>query len=174
MRWRKLLRSCLLILVLPGPFPYFLVGSASSALGIEMAPRGVWGPLPEVLYVLAVGSLFAPTAGCLLMIALGQRFAAVPVAMVASGVALGLYVDAHHEDWYFLFGRDGHWFVANVLGLVAWGFAVAMAALTLNGRQAERSRGDRSACGYDLTGNVSGVCPECGKERQAHGSRADP
>jgi hypothetical protein len=25
-----------------------------------------------------------------------------------------------------------------------------------------RQRGQCPACGYDLTGNVSGVCPECG------------
>ena len=26
------------------------------------------------------------------------------------------------------------------------------------------ARGHCPACGYDLTGNVSGVCPECGKD----------
>jgi hypothetical protein len=35
-------------------------------------------------------------------------------------------------------------------------------------RQVARTDGGIcSACGYDLTGNVSGVCPECGKEMLA-------
>ncbi len=29
-------------------------------------------------------------------------------------------------------------------------------------RRRRRKRGECVACGYDLTGNVSGVCPECG------------
>jgi hypothetical protein len=28
-------------------------------------------------------------------------------------------------------------------------------------------------CGYDLTGNVSGVCPECGVRRTGHEQRAN-
>ena len=28
-----------------------------------------------------------------------------------------------------------------------------------------RAKGQCRACGYDLFGNVSGVCPECGGER---------
>jgi hypothetical protein len=29
-------------------------------------------------------------------------------------------------------------------------------------REERRARGQCPQCGYDLTGNVSGVCPECG------------
>ena len=31
-------------------------------------------------------------------------------------------------------------------------------------RRRRRKRGECVACGYNLTGNVSGVCPECGAE----------
>ena len=34
----------------------------------------------------------------------------------------------------------------------------------LRRRDALRAAGRCPTCGYDLTGNVSGVCPECGKE----------
>jgi hypothetical protein len=32
-------------------------------------------------------------------------------------------------------------------------------------RRHRRTAGKCARCGYDLTGNVSGVCPECGKVR---------
>ena len=59
--------------------------------------------------------------------------------------------------------------------LIAVGFAaawVAWFALERPGiqaieknteRQGRREKGLCEQCGYDLTGNVSGVCPECGK-----------
>ena len=34
-------------------------------------------------------------------------------------------------------------------------------------RRRRRSKGECVRCGYDLTGNTSGVCPECGVEVQA-------
>jgi hypothetical protein len=37
-------------------------------------------------------------------------------------------------------------------------------------RWRRRKRGECVACGYDLTGNVSGICPECGAEIQAPAS----
>lgn len=41
--------------------------------------------------------------------------------------------------------------------------ALPVARLTLRHRRSRRiSQGLCPACGYDLTGNVSGVCPECG------------
>jgi hypothetical protein len=70
------------------------------------------------------------------------------------------------------FGYDG-----NVVGIVGNGVAVfvphwlfcliffSMPSLwVLRWRWARRpARGTCASCGYNLTGNVSGVCPECGK-----------
>jgi hypothetical protein len=46
------------------------------------------------------------------------------------------------------------------------GFAGTIAARALEGRQSRKTRRRRQGlcteCGYDLTGNVSGKCPECG------------
>ena len=33
-------------------------------------------------------------------------------------------------------------------------------------RRERRAKGQCARCGYDLTGNVSGVCPECGTNRR--------
>ena len=51
-----------------------------------------------------------------------------------------------------------------------WSLAAAFALLPaarLLGRLARRRRpGHCPRCGYDLTGNVSGVCPECGRPQR--------
>ena len=52
---------------------------------------------------------------------------------------------------------------APLWSVAAAGGAVACAAAFLARRPRRRDRAGRCpACGYDLTGNVSGVCPECG------------
>lgn len=46
-----------------------------------------------------------------------------------------------------------------------WAFAVPLAAIAVAGRMAPQAAprpGHCPACGYDLTGNESGACPECG------------
>jgi hypothetical protein len=49
--------------------------------------------------------------------------------------------------------------------LVFWPFAVIMLALPfVRTRRSAQSRAICGSCGYDLTGNKSGVCPECGRE----------
>ena len=54
---------------------------------------------------------------------------------------------------------------------VAAAFCFAVAALARfqlhrQGVQTDRRDAGRcTRCGYDLTGNVSGVCPECGRSR---------
>ena len=65
--------------------------------------------------------------------------------------------------------RDGTWY--TVVSIPCWALA-APAALLPAGRLASstrrrfrRRRCACASCGYDLTGNVSGVCPECGVAR---------
>jgi hypothetical protein len=43
-----------------------------------------------------------------------------------------------------------------------------MLAVALNRRSRRRAKGLCLACGYDLTGNTSGVCPECGPPANQH------
>jgi hypothetical protein len=42
----------------------------------------------------------------------------------------------------------------------------ALAALRASTRRRRRKSGRCPACGYDLTANVSGLCPECGQVRR--------
>ena len=55
------------------------------------------------------------------------------------------------------------------LAALAAGFAVAGVKFALAAKAAlpaeRRKRGLCASCGYDLTANVSGVCPECGRAR---------
>lgn len=50
------------------------------------------------------------------------------------------------------------WFVCLLLSVYPAGSLVRGPLL----RRRRRSKGRCTGCGYDLTGNVSGVCPECG------------
>ncbi len=57
------------------------------------------------------------------------------------------------------------WFFPQIVVLPLWPFALASLFLTImvvrQGRRRFRA-GCWLTCGYDLTGNVSGRCPECG------------
>ncbi|MDB5304822.1 MAG: hypothetical protein JWM97_2371 [Phycisphaerales bacterium] len=52
-------------------------------------------------------------------------------------------------------------FALFVLAAV-WGIARDMKSLAEGRRTWRKEYGLCPACGYDLTGNVSGTCPECG------------
>jgi hypothetical protein len=52
-------------------------------------------------------------------------------------------------------------FIAVFLGLFIWTTWAWV-------RKPRRPRGHCRSCGYDLTGNVSGVCPECGSATAEH------
>ena len=51
-----------------------------------------------------------------------------------------------------------YWVIALLFSQPSMGAYLAR----LRRRRRRRTRGACRACGYDLTGNVSGVCPECG------------
>ena len=54
-----------------------------------------------------------------------------------------------------------YWLLLGAASVVA---AVPAAAAVSTGRRVRRARlGRCRACDYDLTGNLSGVCPECGR-----------
>ena len=63
-----------------------------------------------------------------------------------------------------------HWFVVVVTAVLPSARAAGRLGATVRRRMARRrlSRiGLCPSCGYDLTANVSGVCPECGKATAA-------
>jgi predicted RNA-binding Zn-ribbon protein involved in translation (DUF1610 family) len=66
--------------------------------------------------------------------------------------------NAYSNTWYAVFCP--RWFIVGLLGAYPV-FAFVRASLRRWRHRRDR-RGLCSKCEYDLTGNVSGVCPECG------------
>jgi hypothetical protein len=79
--------------------------------------------------------------------------------------------------WPFQFPNDGHWFAGfgrlhesptktesiTMIAIPDWVFCMsALAVFILALYRLRRRRGHCLTCGYNLTGNISGVCPECG------------
>lgn len=76
------------------------------------------------------------------------------------------------RSWGFHVGGDRFqiWFVEIALFTVAFLLAVYPSLAFIRGpvrRYRRRRRGLCARCGYNLTGNVSGVCPECGAKAQS-------
>ena len=82
---------------------------------------------------------------------------------------------AMNGRWMAVVGNRGFAGGLSVVGAVLWFTGVAgaivttalwMAYLPRNAKRYRESRrrpeGDCQCCGYDLTGNESGICPECG------------
>lgn len=71
----------------------------------------------------------------------------------------------------------GHWlFVAVPLWaimIVGW-IPFAFYVIRSMGRHSRRTVHPTCHCGYDLTGNVSGTCPECGSTGQRAASELAP
>jgi hypothetical protein len=72
----------------------------------------------------------------------------------------------HHADGSL---QLGIWWSANAIPLWAIAALTAIAPLLwlrrwIRGRRLRRHPNLCTACGYDLTGNVSGRCPECGTD----------
>ena len=79
--------------------------------------------------------------------ATGMIFTIAGYASLAVGRLLGL------PGWFYIF---------PVVISAAAGIVAARGSWALSVRRHRRSLGRCPDCGYDLTGNTSGVCPECG------------
>lgn len=72
-------------------------------------------------------------------------------------------------------------FPAPIIGLVLLliGVAILLSALShslafaIGGRRRRQPPGCCIACGYNLTGNLSGVCPECGTPARREGEAGE-
>jgi hypothetical protein len=73
--------------------------------------------------------------------------------------ALGFEMNRAQSRWA---GPDDPGYVRVPLWALAAVTSVLPAARLVARRRRARRRGTCRSCGYDLTGNVSGVCPECG------------
>jgi len=81
---------------------------------------------------------------------------------LASHRFMGVKYVAHANSWGYrmVHFRISLWVLATLLAAYP---AVALARGPLR-RHRRRRKGLCLKCGYNLTGNVSGVCPECGHE----------
>ena len=81
---------------------------------------------------------------------------ALPAALLVAVEMVRRDATGFHWNWSFLGQKAGLLAVAAV-------FAAAAVWLQSDDRRKRRKeRGQCHHCGYSLTGNVSGVCPECG------------
>lgn len=72
------------------------------------------------------------------------------------------------SDWYFMRPMIGGFLGTSVVLMVFVGPVIGVLVAALLIRKIDRDQayppGTCRSCGYDLTGNVSGRCPECGQE----------
>jgi len=76
------------------------------------------------------------------------------------------YLSARDRELGLVALFDFHWVAANSaigggIGLLVWA-SCSVVVWTIRRRDPRRRAGHCRSCGYDLTGNESGVCPECG------------
>jgi len=89
-------------------------------------------------------------------------FLAFQCGLLAMLVVGQLWVDGH----------VGWWAVPTLLALGIGLFKMTIVVDRSNTQSRRRKSGKCVSCGYDLTGNVSGVCPECGTAVEPHTDRA--
>ena len=119
-------------------------------------PSGAWVAVQRVRRVVVAAAGVAWAAGLVLACFAGPYRRAIAQACLGAAVAGTLaWVLAPSFRWERWFANIGLWTGASTIAL----------SLLLLALPARRRRTDLShchACRYDLTGNESGVCPECG------------
>jgi hypothetical protein len=108
----------------------------------------------------------APLVWWLLLIAwpfVGRRIKPALMAQLIFGVGFVWLASSYLEPYYFMPGNRplGWWFswalVAPIIGAIAWINASLISCILK-----PRDPNVCPHCTYNLTGNISGVCPECG------------
>lgn len=118
-----------------------VVGAALTAIGLALELTGGWGPSGPVCELVTIGRCLCAEH----IVFLFTTFPGLEAAAAQAGV----------PDWV--------WFA---LPWLDWALAVLlvsmMYSLVTPCKHRRHRPGSCAACGYDLTGNVSGRCPECG------------
>jgi hypothetical protein len=86
---------------------------------------------------------------------------AIVSLLIGAFVAARLIATGFGSGW--LFGRKFPWQIGGLAAVISLPLAIFVVSLisTLRARRSLPSQ--CSFCGYDLTGNRSGICPECGQ-----------
>ena len=137
----------------------FGVGFVEDNLLLHAIGTLFWGILPLLAAFAAYGiltSVLAPqnAPGSRAVLRKGWRFNLAVTTML--GLLMGTAIGS-------LFIHHGLRFDPYLLLAVGCGSLVSSIAYTLLMRSGEPGHTRYCRCGYDLTGNISGVCPECGE-----------
>ncbi len=117
-------------------------------------------------------TLFVVGMACVLLLAtwfFAKRFRKIAIFLAFPLIGLSVW-----GAWYFLFPQFGslalHQRMAFLRGVIVvltpGAMGVCSAFAFIRGplrRYRRRRRGECIGCGYNLTGNESGMCPECGE-----------
>jgi hypothetical protein len=78
------------------------------------------------------------------------------------GVKIGGRSEASGRVWWV---SIRYWLLLTIFGLPVLGIAAwhLVIFLIVRVRRLRQCDGCCAGCGYNLTGNVSGICPECGR-----------
>lgn len=151
------------MLVMPVPWNLWQDTGAGKALSNSVLALGFPNFSGKVrTLVLHVPDWFA---ACVMGLLIGRykRSRAVTAAIAcACGLAIG------PDIWYHKFimflptvqSKATFWFMLIIPRIVTVSLAICCA--TLMARRRQIPPGHCQSCGYDLTGNESGICPECG------------
>jgi hypothetical protein len=104
---------------------------------------------------IAVAAIAWAAAAMLLFVAGPWRRAVAQVCVAAALVAATAWLLDPRYDW-------ARWGDDRVLKLIAAGMGFSLLMVVLPTRRRRVGHARCTKCGYDLTGNESGICPECG------------
>lgn len=131
----------------------------------EIVPPSATGELSLPLWIPAM----LPIAAALLMASVRGRGLrrsrwnslklTVLIALIVPGLTAAL--DAMVPNLRLTFPSHVTWVTVLALAVSPW-FAAFAATHLVQKRLSQRCLSGCNVCGYDLTGNVSGRCPECG------------
>jgi hypothetical protein len=124
----------------------------------------MWAQLPLGQWAARKGTAFSCAGGNMMMMRRQLLMTALAIVMLGLSFAILRYRFPGTN-----FGQWGFVFIAAMVISVVVVFVIGFVGAAASGIQADLHAACQSQmtnrcqkCNYDLTGNVSGVCPECG------------
>ncbi|MFO0840446.1 MAG: OPT family oligopeptide transporter [Phycisphaerae bacterium] len=126
--------------------PFKIRGYEATKLGFDLDPN---------LILFAVGGLIGPRAGLSLLLGALIAFGVLAPWVAEQGI---VPIAKARSDWLVWPGVT----LMVVASMTSFAFSWKSIVRTFVGSRAQPDK--CSTCGYDLTGNISGRCPECGAD----------
>jgi hypothetical protein len=129
---------------------------------LRREPTTAWWAVESARIVLMFAGIVAWSAGLTLMIVVGGiRRQMASFCLASAIICLFSAALAWNFHWETATQRELWWFRAGEIMAI-----IALVLRLLPGRRVDA--GQCRKCHYDLTGNVSGICPECGTPTPRH------